>query len=101
MIILDTIRESYRPILVDGINGDGPSVLIMEEGETPFGTAYYDKSAGANVLLLRLRAVNARLALHAPLCAPILPVSSRKKMTCDKERQRSAYLPPHVRPPIP
>ena len=48
--IFGPIRESNRPILVDGINGDGPSMLITEEGETPLGTAYYDKRAGANVL---------------------------------------------------
>ena len=48
--IFGPIRESNRPIIVDGINGDGPSMLITEEGETPMGTAYYDKRAGANVL---------------------------------------------------
>ena len=48
--LFGSIKDSRRPILVDGINGDGPAMLITEEGQTPFGTAYFDKRAGANVL---------------------------------------------------
>jgi Reverse transcriptase (RNA-dependent DNA polymerase) len=36
---------------MDGINGDGPAMLITGESETQMDTAYDDRRAGANVLI--------------------------------------------------
>jgi Reverse transcriptase (RNA-dependent DNA polymerase) len=46
-----TIRDSRRPVLVEGVNKAGTdSMLVTKEGTTQFGRAYFDERAAANIL---------------------------------------------------
>ena len=48
--LFSTIHESNQPILVNGINDQDQPMLILEEGPTVLGRAYFDTRAAANIL---------------------------------------------------
>ena len=45
-----SIMPSATPMIINGVNPQGESLIITECGETDFGTVYYDRTCIANIL---------------------------------------------------
>ena len=50
--LLRDFRQSDSPVIIRGVNSNSNPMIVIEEGETEFGTVYHSEHCVANVLSL-------------------------------------------------